>query len=74
MHETPNPSISSFVIRFVQDHAARETSQPAYRGYIRHVQTDHEIMFTQWEDAVAFMQNYVPIETEPPAEIELDGK
>ena len=74
MKADPYPSISSFVIPFVQDQDEVNCPQPGYRGSIRHVQTDNEIGFTRWDDAVAFMQKYVPIKTDPPTEIEFDGK
>jgi hypothetical protein len=54
------PTISSFVIRFVVD-----ANSDAYRGEIRHVQTREEIHFDHWEDAVAFIQRYVPLKTHP---------
>jgi hypothetical protein len=57
------PNISSFMIRFIQEaHATEQTSLP-YRGFIRHIQTDSEISFTRWEDAIAFIQQYVPLLT-----------
>jgi len=70
MKTDPYPNISSFVIRFVLDHSIENNSQPIYRGSIRHVQTDIEIGFIHWEDAVTFMQRYVPINIELPADIE----
>ena len=57
------PSISSFVIRFVVEAAfADSEAQPAYRGAIRHIQSEKEINFNTWEDAVKFIQRYVPLE------------
>jgi hypothetical protein len=55
------PNISSFVIRFIQEVSTPAQTPPHYRGYIRHIQTDCEISFTRWEDAMAFIQQYVPI-------------
>jgi hypothetical protein len=64
MESNPSPSISSFVIRFVLDETSLEKdAQPYYRGAIRHIQSDKEINFNTWEDAVAFIQRYVPLET-----------
>lgn len=57
------PSISSFVIRFIQEAPATEQTSLPYRGFIRHVQTDSEITFTRWEDAIVFIQRYVPLLT-----------
>jgi hypothetical protein len=56
------PNITSFMIRFTQDSSAQAAGQPVYRGLIRHVQTDNEIVFTRWEDAIAFIEQFVPLE------------
>ena len=64
METNISPSIKSFVIRFVVDETLSEKdSQPFYRGAIRHIQSDEEINFNNWEDAVTFIQRYVPLET-----------
>lgn len=56
--ETPlTPNVTSFVIRFVID--GPEVN--GFRGTIRHVQTDEEISFTKWDDAVTFIQRFVPL-------------
>jgi hypothetical protein len=59
------PNISSFVIRFVID-STPETGQKnmPYRGAIRHIQTDEELNFANWEEAVTFIRRFVPLETE----------
>ena len=63
MESKVSPSIKSFVIRFVVDETLSDKeSQPLYRGAIRHIQSDEEINFSNWEDAVAFIQRYVPFE------------
>lgn len=60
------PSIESFVIRFVLDEAAPDNiKQPGYRGAIRHIQSDEEMQFNTWEDAVKFIQRYVTLEPQP---------
>lgn len=59
-----SPTISSFVIRFVVASAPEEGSA-SYRGSIRHIQTEEEMNFHDWEDAVAFIRRFVPLETEP---------
>jgi hypothetical protein len=59
--------ITSFVIRFVLNEAQddqADTLQPSYRGSIRHVQSDEEMNFLVWEDAVEFIRRYVPIQTQ----------
>ena len=58
------PNISSFVIRFVVDNAAGEQSHLPYRGAIRHIQTDEEMHFSNWEEAVSFIRRFVPLDTE----------
>ncbi|MFH2038968.1 MAG: hypothetical protein ABIJ65_05980 [Chloroflexota bacterium] len=58
------PSISSFVIRFVVDSFSNGDSRSSYRGAIRHIQSDEELSFNSWEDAVKFIRQYVPLETE----------
>lgn len=58
-----SPNISSFVIRFVVDGNAGEQSHPPYRGAIRHIQTEEELNFSKWEEAVSFIQRFVPLET-----------
>jgi hypothetical protein len=64
MESNTSPSITSFVIRFVVDETSPNIdSQPCYRGAIRHIQSDKEINFNTWEDAVAFIQCYVPLKT-----------
>ena len=63
METNVSPSIKSFVIRFVVDETlSGKESQPFYRGAIRHIQSDEELNFNTWEDAVAFIQRYVPLE------------
>lgn len=57
--DTPTPpTISSFIIRFVVDPGSY-----TYRGEIHHIQTREEIHFNAWEEAVEFIQRYVPLET-----------
>ncbi len=57
------PTITSFILRFVLDESA-SAGQSTFRGAIRHIQTDEEITFTRWEDAVTFINRFVPLETE----------
>lgn len=63
------PIISSFVIRFVQADAANpNTGSPprATRGVIRHVQSDREIAFSRWQEALDFIQSFVTLEDKAP--------
>ena len=63
MESKTSPSITSFVIRFVVDETLLDKeTQPCYRGAIRHIQSEKEMNFNTWEDAVAFIQRYVPLE------------
>jgi len=61
MEERNFPNIVSFVIRFVQEQPSQVPGEVAFRGSIRHIQTDQEIAFTCWEDATAFIQKFIPI-------------
>lgn len=63
MEHKASPHITSFVIRFVVDEKLSEKKRaPFYRGAIRHIQSDEEKNFNSWEDAVEFIQRYVPLE------------
>ena len=56
------PTIYSFIIRFVVEEASPdEDKPPAYHGAIRHIQSAEEINFDEWQEAVEFMQRFVPI-------------
>jgi hypothetical protein len=66
--DTQSPLISSFVIRFVMNEAQEsvdELGQSPYRGSIRHVQSDEELNFHLWEDAIEFIRRYVPLDHGP---------
>jgi hypothetical protein len=56
------PNITSFMIRFIEEGPTDSAGEPVYRGFIRHIQTDKEIVFTRWQDAMTFMEKYVSIE------------
>lgn len=49
--------VVSFMLRFVRD--AGQGSQARWRGLIRHVQGDSEKQFTQFREALEFMQAHV---------------
>jgi len=66
MDQTSQPDITSFVLRFI--HEPDTNTTPAYRGSIRHVQTDDELSFTDWQDAVNFIRKFIPINTQPEGE------
>ncbi|MEW6029668.1 MAG: hypothetical protein ACOYZ8_07505 [Chloroflexota bacterium] len=62
MESDASPSIVSFVIRFVMaETPPAEEAQPSYRGAIRHIQSNEELVFNVWEDAVDFIERYVPL-------------
>jgi hypothetical protein len=62
------PNISSFVIRFVIDRSDDAHPDSAtYRGSIRHIQSDEEMNFSAWNEAVAFIHRFVPLEDDHPA-------
>lgn len=61
MEENSYPEVASFLIRFVADHPERN-SKVIYRGAIRHVQTDKELLFTDWDEVEAFIQQVIPID------------
>jgi hypothetical protein len=63
MDDRSSPDVASFVIRFVRDQQSKADA-PAYRGIVRHVQTDEEINFTCWEEVEVFIQRVIPLETE----------
>lgn len=60
MENRSSPEISSFVLRFVQEEPVSLADQSIFRGSIRHIQTDQELSFTHWHDAVKFMSQFVP--------------
>ena len=57
-------AVHSFVVRFVQENPAPD----GWRGFIRHVQSNEEAHFTHIQDAIQFMNRYVPVTPE------VDGK
>ncbi len=60
------PNISSFIIRFVVEPASvNDGQQGSYRGAIRHIQSETEMNFNAWEDAVEFIRRFVPLEVKP---------
>ena len=65
MEADSTPLISSFIIRFVLDEVS---TQPNYRGTVRHIQSAEEINFTEWHEAMEFMHRFVQIEElQPPS-------
>jgi len=58
---TKAENIASFVLRFTQElwHDAEGEPHIQWRGHIRHVQGDEEDRFTNFAEAVAFIQRYL---------------
>jgi hypothetical protein len=54
-------AVNSFVIRFKQEQTSIQTAQP-WRGSIRHVQTNRETHFTDIQEALTFMAQFVKID------------
>jgi hypothetical protein len=65
MENRSKTNIVSFIIRFVQDQTEIDAGSHAYRGAIRHIQTNEEIQFADWEDAVTFIRQYISIDQTP---------
>ena len=53
--------IASFVLRFTQEQWRDPQGEPRvqWRGHIRHVQGDEEVRFTDFAEAVTFIQRYL---------------
>ena len=56
----PDTLIASFVLRFVLDQEAGSATN-AWRGVIRHVQTNDELHFSGMKDALVFIQRFIEI-------------
>ncbi len=68
---TSQTSLVSFVLRFVLDEppsSGAMRSLPRWHGVIRHVQTNEEVHFARWKEAVAFIEQYVKLALPPPSE------
>ena len=60
---THESQVLSFVVRFVYDEASpSDAARPPWRGLIRHIQSNTEQPFTQWAEAVAFIERYVALD------------
>jgi hypothetical protein len=66
MESGVSPLIASFVIRFVMaETLPAQEVQSSYRGVIRHIQSNEELAFSVWKDAVDFIERYVPLRVDP---------
>ncbi len=61
---TPEPHLVSFVLRFVYDQPSGTATAAATRwhGVIRHVQSNEELHFIRWADAVAFIERFAQLD------------
>lgn len=64
----PKTTIASFVLRFTQELTADTEPLTPWRAVIRHVQSDEEAHFTQMDDALAFIGQYVDLSNGPAAD------
>jgi hypothetical protein len=54
-------TIASFVLRFTQELTSDTQPVTPWRAVIRHVQSDEEVHFTQMDEALAFIDQYVDL-------------
>jgi oligoribonuclease (3'-5' exoribonuclease) len=54
-------AVTSFIIRFMQEQEPDQAHTTPWHGLIRHVQSSTETRFSQIEEALAFMNEYVDI-------------
>lgn len=61
----PQTNIASFILRFVQEttDATADSLRADWHGVIKHVQSDTEQHFTHLADAIAFMAQYVKLDS-----------
>jgi hypothetical protein len=69
MEPAQSPFVTSFVIRFVREQAAPDRVAHPYRGTIHHVQSNQEIAFTRWQDAVKFIERFIVLSDEEKADL-----
>jgi hypothetical protein len=65
-----SPEITSFVVRFVH---SGPPDNAALRGSILNVQTNQELPFLRWEEAVAFIRRYVALSDDDGRQTTDDG-
>jgi hypothetical protein len=60
-------NVASFVLRFVQEtsDASPDFDRTPWRGLIKHVQSNDELQFTSFADAIAFISGYVDLDDRP---------
>ena len=63
--EENSHAITSFVVRFIHSGPPDNTT---YRGAILNVQTNEEMAFARWEEAVELIRRFVRLNTVPEAD------
>ncbi len=58
---TKDNNIASFMLRFTQELWSDQADEPhvRWRGHVRHVQSDEQARFTDFAEAVAFIQQHL---------------
>jgi hypothetical protein len=57
------PLFMSFMIRFVlESPSSHDGEKPHYRGTIRHIQSNEDLNFNTFDDAIKFIQRFMPLE------------
>jgi len=69
MEPAQSPFVTSFVIRFVRERIAPDLEANPFRGTIHHVQSNQEIAFTRWQDAVEFIERFIELSGEEKADL-----
>ena len=64
-HIETSTDIDSFVIRFIRPVSSDNEAVPVYRGTIRHVQSNQEQAFKQWQEVELFIQRFVTLAPDP---------
>lgn len=61
---TPETHLVSFVLRFVYDQSPDGPTGPVthWHGIVRHVQSNEELHFIRWADAVAFIERFAQLD------------
>lgn len=59
-------NVDSFVLRFVREAPVADVraDEQAWRGMIRHVQSNRERSFLRWTDALAFISEFIDLRQE----------
>jgi hypothetical protein len=61
MEDETYPKVISFVLRFVQDSTEAE-ARKNYRGVIRHVQSNQEVIFSRWSEVETYIAHFIDLD------------